>query len=133
MPRTTRSQTRGLSQPAAVPAPAPAAPAKGRRTKTAAAEKATASKPTTAPKKASSAKPTVRSRSKAPKSKTPAPVPESDSETESDGVDEPRSFEDQIKPLREAISEKPPFCSGTCIMSPNDFTLFYGKEDGISG
>jgi len=36
----------------------------------------------------------------------------------------------QLKALSDAISfDRPPFCSGTISPSPEDFYLYYGKED----
>ncbi|KII95437.1 hypothetical protein PLICRDRAFT_150145 [Plicaturopsis crispa FD-325 SS-3] len=62
-----------------------------------------------------------------------SPAPTSVPDAEASTAETRCTFEEQIKPLREAISQKPPFCSGTCALAPEDFTLFYGKDDGVLG
>ena len=40
------------------------------------------------------------------------------------------SLDQQLVKLRACIKDKPPYYSGTLSLSPYDFILYYGKNDG---
>ncbi|KDQ51578.1 hypothetical protein JAAARDRAFT_62459 [Jaapia argillacea MUCL 33604] len=64
------------------------------------------------------------------KQSSPPSEPSSDEEPHALALPSGPTSDPRFKAINDAISDKPPFCTGTMVLPPEAFVLFYGKSDG---